>query len=174
MDTDFETFKKILSNNNKEISRIVFTNNIDNKDKRITGLQTFDENKINKVLNNFVTTKPLLIKFNRKLYYSQIKDGDNVYTEDYYLISNFKTKNNKYDVIIANYKYNIQEYNSFPNLNKYHHTESIVQQIYKIYGLNKTHVIIIIENNKIIIELTDYSLDILNKVYILINQLLED
>ena len=34
MDIDFETFKKIFSNNNKEISRIVFTNNIDNIDSK--------------------------------------------------------------------------------------------------------------------------------------------
>ena len=166
MNTDFESFKKIFSNHNEKTIRIIFTelqtfdeNKINNI---FTELQTFDENKINKIFKNI---KPLSINFDRKFYYSQIKDLDNVYTEDYELISKFNN-----NILITKYEYNAQSNNSFPNLNKYHHTENISQHIYKFDNLK---IVVIIENNKIIIEFNNYNQDILNKVYNLINQLLE-
>ena len=175
---DIETFKKIFLNYNDTIIRIIFTKNNINLSEGYSELQIFDEDIINKVFKNFYNMEnienitPLTLHFNRKIYYSQIKDAQNVYTEDYNLISNFKTK--KYNIIIAYYEYIKQDTNSFPNLNKYHYTEDIVQKIYKFDKFDKlNNMIIILENNKIIIEFNNYNSDMLNKVYNLIKHISE-
>ncbi len=105
------------------------------------------ENK-NYKINNFVRT----------VYYSQKKDNNYIYTEDYKYITNFEYKD--YTICIADYSQTEQNMLSFPNLNVYDYTEDITEKIYYCDDFN-----IIIENKKIFIEFSKYDDDILNKIF---------
>ncbi len=86
-------------------------------------------------------------------YYSQIKQDNDIYTENYKLLDT-KTINN-FNIYITEYTTEQQDQLSFPNLNTYHLIENISQYVIN----NKDHKIII-ENNKLIIEfekLLDYD-----------------
>ncbi len=96
-------------------------------------------------------------KFIRKVYYSQIKDNNNIYTEDYDFIKNFEYKD--YTLCIANYKTTEQDVLSFPNLNIYDYTEQINKKTYYCDNFN-----IVIENKKMFIDFDKYDEDTLNMI----------
>jgi hypothetical protein len=92
------------------------------------------------------------------MYYSQKKDNNNIYTEDYYMIENFEY--NYLTLCVANYSQTEQDVLSFPNLNIYDYTEQINQKIYDCNNFK-----IILENKKIFIEFDKYDDDTLDKIY---------
>jgi len=96
-------------------------------------------------------------KFIRTVYYSQTRDNNNIYTEDYNFIENFKYK--YYTLCVANYKTTEQDILSFPNLNLYDYTEQINKKTYYCDNFN-----IIVENKKIFIDFDKYDEYTLNKI----------
>ncbi len=106
-------------------------------------LSILTDDLISKILQNNKYTKSNIIRY---YYYSQIKQDDNIYTEEYKVLDTPKIIKD-YKVYYMSYTTEKQDNCSFPNLHKYHHTCDIIQ-----YVIDKKDYKIIIENNKLIIE----------------------
>jgi hypothetical protein len=96
--------------------------------------------------------------FLRTVYYSQNRDNNTIYTEEYKFIVNFEYKD--LTLCIANYAQTEQNILSFPNLNVYDYTEQINQKIYDFNNFK-----IIIENKKIFIEFDKYDDETIDNIY---------
>lgn len=128
---------------NKNVIKLSFskTNRSDNIYETI---DIFTDNIIKKLINLIDNKcKNITKKFIRQHYYSQIRENNIIYTDESQLLDIMS--NNKYNLYILQDEKIIQDKLSFPNLNEYHFTQNLIQNIYSIKNME-----IIIENDKII------------------------
>lgn len=147
----------ITQNNN------IFEKNIQN----IYKISEIIEKCLNEKLKKYNPIKKEL-NFVRDMYYSQIRDKNDtfekIYTRDYIFISEFKSESkSSYSFYMFKLHYIDQNKLTFPNLNKYHLTNNIIQKILQIGNIK-----IIIENNNVFIEFKNANLDVLNDILNLI------
>jgi hypothetical protein len=121
----------------------IFTNNIEHihkvNDNMLNHIQTKLKNHSHKYEIN---------KFQRDMYFSQIRDKNDKTEKIYYNNYNFIMEFNLYyKMYLIELQYKTCDKLSFPNLNKYHYSSKVEQKILKIENIN-----LIIENNNILIE----------------------
>ena len=147
MEFTLQKFQNSINNINNEKIRILLS--IQNKDNNdITKYMKIDNNKLKLITNNLPINTSV---FKRDMYYSQIRDDNIIYTEDYELLNIF-AKNN-FNISLTTYNITEQDIKSFPKLYKYHYSEQITKNV-----INMNNFDIITENDKIFIEINKNNL----------------
>ena len=104
-------------------------------------------------------------KFNRDMYFSQIRDKnekiEKIYTNYYNFIMEL---NSHYKMYLIQLEYKAYDKLTFPNLNKYHYSSKIEQKIIKIDNIE-----LIIENNNILIEFKNPNINTLCEIINAVN-----
>lgn len=128
----------------------IFTNNIEH-------IHRVNDNIVDHIQTKLKNHKYEINKFQRDMYFSQIRDKNDkfekIYSNDYNFIMEF---NLDYKMYLIQLEYKIYDKLSFPNLNKYHYSSKVEQKIIKIENIN-----LIIENNNILIEFKNPNINIL-------------
>lgn len=146
---------------------IVFSTNGNILNKSFDDMIKINENIFDDIYGKLKIYKPLkfLNIFNRDIHESQTRDKNTsfeyIYTNEYIYVSRSK------QLYLIEYKKNMCEQFTFPNLNKYDMSYTVNQKILKIDNID-----IIMENNHIYIQCTNPNINKLTHIIDTINEFL--